>query len=142
MTERYAAIHDKTLGEAFKRYRQRVTSSGEVVVYQPDSPMDEGMKLTERLKRARQTLPNGYCGRPLQTDCIHPNFCIGCTQYATDVTFLPVLRGQRSRATTLEVTCAEEGRTRWAERNRKDIDALTVIIEALEDLPEATDFAP
>ncbi len=142
MTERYAAIHDKTLGEAFKRYRQRVTSSGEGVVYQPDSPMGGGMKLTERLKRARQTLPNGYCGRPLQTDCIHPNFCIGCTQYATDVTFLPVLRGQRSRATTLEVTCGEEGRTRWAERNRKDIDALTVIIDALEDLPEATDFAP
>ena len=112
-------------------------------MYQPDSPMGEGMKLTEGLKRARPTPPNGYCGRPLQTDCIHPNFCSGCTQYAADVgAFLPVLRGQRSRATTLEVTCAEEGRTRWAERNRKDIDTLTVIIEALEDLPEATDFVP
>jgi integrase len=142
MTQRYAAIHDKTLSEAFKRYRHRVTSEGEVVVYQPDSPMGQGMKLTERLKRARQTLANGYCGRPVQTDCIHPNFCIGCTQYVADVTFLPVLRGQRSRATTMEATCIDEGRTRWAERNRKDIVALDVIIDALEELPEAADFAP
>lgn len=142
MTERYAAIHDKTLAEAFKRYRHRVTSEGEVVVYQPDSPMSTGMGLTDRLKRARQTLANGYCGRPVQTDCIHPNFCIGCTQYLADVTFLPVLRGQRSRATTMEATCIDEGRTRWAERNRKDIVALDVIIDALEELPEAADFAP
>ena len=54
MTERYTIIHDKTLGEAFKRYRQRVTASGEVVVYQPDSPMSDGMRLTDRLKRARE----------------------------------------------------------------------------------------
>ncbi len=53
-----------------------------------------------------------------------------------------MLRGQRDRAARLETTCAEEGRTRWAERNRKDVNALESIIEALEDLPEAVDFAP
>lgn len=142
MTARYAAIHDKTLADAFARYRNRITSSGEVVVYQPDSPLTDGMRLGDRLKRARQTLPNGYCGRPLQTECIHPNFCIGCTQFAADVTFLPVLRGQRDRAVRLEATCVEENRTRWAERNRKDIDALEAVVGALEELPEAADFAP
>jgi hypothetical protein len=104
--------------------------------------LTDGMRLSDRLKRARQTLPNGYCGRPLQTECIHPNFCIGCSQFAADVTFLPVLRGQRDRAVRLEATCVEEGRTRWAERNRKDIDSLEVIIGALEELPEAGDFVP
>ncbi len=121
---------------------QRVTTSDELVVYQPDSPLTDGMRLAERLKRARQTLPNGYCARPLQTECIHPNFCIGCSQFASDVTFLPVLRGQRDRAARLEATCADEGRTRWAERNRRDIDALERIIDTLEKLPEAADFAP
>ncbi|MDQ1444531.1 MAG: hypothetical protein QOI20_995 [Acidimicrobiaceae bacterium] len=140
MTERYAAIHDKTLAQAFKRYRERVTASGEVVVYQSGAPMTDGLRLKDRLERARQSLPNGYCARPLQTDCIHPNFCIGCTQFASDVTFLPVLRGQRARAVTLEATCIEEGRGRWAERNRKDITALDAIIETLEDLPGASDF--
>lgn len=41
----------------------------------------------------------------------------------------------------MEATCIEEGRARWAERNRKDIVALDVIIDALEELPEAVDFA-
>ena len=117
-----------------------MTASGEVVVYQPGAPMTDGLRLNDRLKRARQSLPNGYCGRPLQTDCIHPNFCIGCSQFASDVTFLPVLRGQRARAVTLETTCVEEGRTGWAERNRKDITALDVIIGVLEHLPGASDF--
>lgn len=71
MTARYAAIHDKTLADAFARYRNRVTSSGDFVVYEPDSPLSDGMRLADRLERARQTLPNGYCARPLQTECIH-----------------------------------------------------------------------
>lgn len=41
----------------------------------------------------------------------------------------------------MEATCIEEGRGRWAERYRKDIVARDVIIDALEDLPEATDIA-
>ena len=53
----------------------------------------------------------------------------------------PVLRGQRSRATAMEATCIEEDRARWAERKRKDIVALDVISDALEELPEAAEFA-
>ncbi|MDQ6783981.1 MAG: site-specific integrase [Actinomycetota bacterium] len=141
MTRRYAAMHDKTLKQAFDKYRERVTSEGKVVVYKPDSPMTEGMRLNDRLKRARQTLANGYCARPLQTDCIHPNFCYGCSQFASDVTFLPVLRGQRDRARAIRDQCVEEGREKWAERNNRDIAALEPIIATLEDLPGATDFA-
>jgi hypothetical protein len=99
MTARYADLHDKTLREHFDRFCHRVTAAGEVVQLIAEEPVAEGMALAERLRRARQTLPNGYCARPIQTDCIHPNFCHGCTQFATDVTFLPVLRGQRQRAT-------------------------------------------
>ncbi|MCA1703102.1 MAG: site-specific integrase, partial [Actinobacteria bacterium] len=142
MTQRYTAVHDKTLREAFDRYRNRVTSEGRVIVYERDSPMSEGMRLAERLKRARQTLANGYCARPVQTDCIHPNFCHGCTQFVSDVTFLPVLRGQRDRATKMRDRCVEEDRPKWAERNERDVAALNPIIAALEALPEAADFAP
>ena len=32
----------------------------------------------ENLARAKQTLPNGYCGLPLQQTCPHPNACLTC----------------------------------------------------------------
>ena len=72
MTQRYAAMHDKTLKQAFDKYRERVTTEGKVIVYEPDSPMTEGMRLNDRLKRARQTLANGYCAAA-PADRLHPS---------------------------------------------------------------------
>lgn len=140
MTARYATLHDKTLREHFDRFQHRVTAAGQVLQLIAEEPISEGMALAERLRRARQTLPNGCCSRPIQTDCIHPNFCHGCTQFATDVTFLSVLRGQRQRAGSVLQLAQDEGRDRWVERNQRDITQLDTIITVLEGLPEANDF--
>ena len=91
-------------------------------------------------RRARSRV-DAHPPRTLQTDCIHPNFCYGCSQFASDVTFLPVLRCHRDRARAIRDQCVEEGREKWAERNDRDIAALEPIIATLEDLPRATDFA-
>lgn len=58
--------------------------------------MSEAAWTKERLARAKQTLPNGYCGLPLQRSCPHPNACLTCDHFLTTEQFLPVHRDQLS----------------------------------------------
>lgn len=76
MTARYAYLHDSTLRKAFDDYCQaRVNIAGEVLGFDPDSAAAEAEWVKHRLARAQDSLPNGYCGRPPQQDCPHPNIC-------------------------------------------------------------------
>ncbi|MGP3957654.1 tyrosine-type recombinase/integrase [Nonomuraea sp. 3N208] len=71
MTTVYARLTDQTLRQAFDEWSsKRVNIHGHVVLYDPG---DEATWIKERLARAKQTLPDGYCGRPLQQACPHPN---------------------------------------------------------------------
>lgn len=47
---------------------------------------------------AKQTLPNGYCGLPLQQRCPHPNACLTCDNFLTTSEFLPLHRDQLERS--------------------------------------------
>jgi len=83
MTVRYAQIHDQTLRREWERYQQRITIRGELIALDPDGPFSDAAWAKENLARAKQTLPNGYCGLPLQQRCPHPNACLTCDNFLT-----------------------------------------------------------
>ena len=80
MTSHYAKVHDTTIREAFDRYQsQRVNISGQRIGYDPDARTASAEWVKHNLNRVRDSLPNGYCARPAQQDCPHPNACLTCT---------------------------------------------------------------
>ncbi len=51
--------------EAFDRYQsQRVNIAGERIGYDPGAPTASAEWVKHNLTRVRDSLPNGYCGRP------------------------------------------------------------------------------
>ena len=63
---------------------------------------------------ATQTLPNGYCGLPLQRTCPHANACLTCPVFLTGPEFLPELREQRRRTLTLIDVSSATGSPAWS----------------------------
>jgi site-specific recombinase XerD len=94
MTARYAQIKDQTLRREWERYQQRINVRGEVVPLDPNGPLSDAAWAKENLARAKQTLPNGSCGLPLQQTCPHPNACLTCDHFLTTPEFLAVHRVQ------------------------------------------------
>ena len=95
MTARYAQIHDRTVRDAFERYcAQRVNIAGEALDYDPDALTADAEWVKHNLSRIRDSLPNGYCGRPPQQDCPHPNACLTCPDFQTTPEFLDIHRQQ------------------------------------------------
>src|SRR6266508_2809225 len=82
MTARYAQIHDHTNRDAFERYcAQRVNTAGEHLDYEPDALTADAEWVKHNLARIRDSLSNGYCGRPLQQNCPHTNACLTCPDF-------------------------------------------------------------
>lgn len=140
MTARYAHLHDTTLRAAFDRYcEQRVNIAGELLGYDPDSPAAEAEWVKHNLARVRDALPNGYCGRPPQQDCPHPNACLTCPDFQTTPEFLPTHRAQRANTAVLIATAEQLGQTRLAANHRNVAASLDRIIPALEALDVGED---
>jgi hypothetical protein len=97
----YARLHDPTLRAEFDRYQRRINIRGETVPLDPDGPLSDAAWAKQKLARARQTLPNGYCGLPLQQSCPHPNACLTCDHFLTTEEFLPLHRDQLERTERL-----------------------------------------
>jgi integrase len=135
MTAVYAHLHDTTIRVEFERYCQtRVDVEGRRLGFDPTAVTADAEWVKHRLARATDTLPNGYCGRPPQQDCPHPNACLTCPDFQTTVEFLPVHRQQAE--TTRELLGAAEaaGRQRQADNHRKVLISLDKIIASLEEL--------
>jgi integrase len=131
MTARYARLHDTTVRRHWEQAR-KVNITGDTVILDPDGPLADAAWTKQRLSRATQALPNGYCGLPLAKSCPHANACLACPMFLTTAEFLPEHRQQR-QATLQIITRAEaEGHTRLAEMNRQVADNLAKIIDALE----------
>ncbi|MGO9788782.1 MAG: hypothetical protein ACLP8S_04395 [Solirubrobacteraceae bacterium] len=94
MTSHYATIKHQTLRREFDLYQDQIKISGEIVHLDPDGPLSDAAWAKENLARAKQTLPNGYCGLPLQQQCPHPNACLTCPSFLTTTEFLPLHREQ------------------------------------------------
>ena len=135
MTSHYAKIHDATIREAFDRYQsQRVNIAGEPVSYDPGSPAASAEWVKHHLNRVRDSLPNGYCGRPAQQDCPHPNACLTCPDFQTTPEFLQIHRRQAASNSRLIEQAEGRGQLRLAENLRRVQANLDRIIPALEAL--------
>lgn len=141
MTAHYAKLLDQTLRREFDAFRQRVNRHGDVIDVMPSGVPANAVALKERIARAKQTLPNGYCGIPIQSKCPHPNACLSCDAFQTGEPFRPVLAEQRLRAQQHADAAATAGMDRLVELNLADVAALDRILARLDDLTanESTD---
>jgi integrase len=131
MTSHYARLHDTTVRRHWEKAR-KVNISGETVTLDPDGPLAEASWAKQRLSRATQALPNGYCGLPLAKSCPHANSCLTCPMFLTTAEFLPQHRQQHQQ--TLKIISAAEarGQARMVEMNRQVANNLEKIITTLE----------
>ena len=135
MTATYARLHDSTIREAFDAYCQRrVNIDGDRLAYDPVAPTADAEWVKHHLTRIQASLPNGYCGRPPQQDCPHPNACLTCVDFQTTVEFLPTHRRQADETVTLIAAAEADGRHRLADNHRQVLSHLERIIPALEAL--------
>jgi integrase len=137
MTARYAQIKDATLRREWERFQQRINIRGEIVPLDPKGPLSDAAWAMENLARAKQTLPNGSCGLPLQQTCPHPNACLTCDSFLTTAEFLPAHRDQLARTEQLIAQAEVDGRQRLVEMNEPVRLNLIRIIEGLDALEDA-----
>lgn len=134
MTAHYAKLLDQTLRREFDAFRHSVNRHGDVIDVMPAGVSADAVALKERIARAKQTLPNGYCGIPIQSKCPHPNACLSCDAFQTGEPFRPVLANQRARAQQHADAAAAAGMERLVEINLADVAALDRILDGLDDL--------
>lgn len=135
MTARYAQIHDSTVRDAFELYcHQRVNTAGDAIPYDPDAATADAEWAKHNLSRVSDSLPNGYCGRPPQQDCPHPNACLTCPDFQTTPEFLDVHRQHATVSRKLIARADANGQFRLAGNLRRVLDSLDQIIPALEAL--------
>jgi integrase len=132
MTAHYARLSDKTVREHWEKAR-KVNIEGQPVQVSPEGPLSEAAWVKQRLSRATQALPNGYCELPMAKTCPHANSCLTCPMFVTTAEFLPQHHAQRQQ--TLQIITAAEaaGHGRVAEMNRQVAGNLDKIIASLDE---------
>ena len=59
---------------------------------------DPEQRLEQLAGEHRRMLANGWCNRPVATDCVYETICEGCGYYETTVEFKPTLQAQAGHA--------------------------------------------
>lgn len=137
MTARYAQIHDATVRDAFESYcAQRVNTAGQHLGFDPDALTADAEWAKHNMARIRDSLPNGYCGRPPQQNCPHPNACLTCPDFQTTPEFLNVHRAQAAANRKLIARAEANGQFRLVENLQQVQESLERIIPALETIEE------
>ena len=131
MTSHYARLHDTTVRRHWEAAR-KINISGETVVLDPDGAVADAAWAKQRIGRATQALPNGFCGLPVQKSCPHANACLTCPMFITTLEFLPQHRQQRTEVHQIISAAQARGQRRLIEMNQQVSDNLDVIITALE----------
>lgn len=134
MTGRYARLCNSTLKKAIWKWHERVNIRGERIALPMDGPLEAAAWMKERIARAKQALPNGYCGLPLVQSCPHPNACLSCPSFLTDGSFRPVHEQQREQTEDLLARARAGNNVRLVELLERDHDSLTRILEGLDAL--------
>lgn len=132
MTAHYARLNDKTVRDAWAKAR-KINARGQQVTVADDHPLAGAQWVRTSLARAKQTLPNGYCGMPIQSDCEHANPCLTCPLFITTPAFLPQHEAQLRTTLTLIEQSEAEGHGRIAEKNRQIAGNLSRIIAACRE---------
>jgi hypothetical protein len=131
MTAHYARITDQTVRRRWEQ-ATKVNINGERVSIAPEGPLAQAQWAKTRYGMATQTLPNGYCGLPLQRSCPHANACLTCPVFLTGPEFLPELREQRRRTLTLIDISSNKGPARVVETNQQILTNLDRMIGEVE----------
>ena len=139
MTSHYARLHDDTVRRHWEAAR-KIDITGRTVTYESDGPLADAAWAKQRLARATQALPNGYCGLPLQRSCPHANACLTCPMFLTTSEFLPQHHAQRQQTLELITAAEARGHQRLVEMNRTVLSNLDTIINTLET-PETAEHA-
>jgi integrase len=129
MTWRYARLSKETLRRKWEQGQQRINIRGEIVALDVDGELSDAAWAKEQIARAKQSLPNGWCGLPLQQTCPHPNACLTCPAFLTDQTFLAQHREQLERTEQLIEHGKTNGNERLIEINEATKVSLIAIIE-------------
>ena len=131
MTSHYAKITDQTVRRHWQE-ATKVNIKGERVSIDPEGPLAQAQWAKTRYGMSTQTLPNGYCGLPLQRTCPHANACLTCPVFLTGPEFLPELREQRRRTLTLIDVSERGGQARMVEMNQQVLTNLDRMISEVE----------
>jgi integrase len=131
MTAVYAKLHDKTLRDHWER-SLKINSDGQPAQIAADHPLADAAWAKMSLVRSKVTLPNGYCGAPVQTDCEYANPCLDCRFFITTSDFLQQHRRQRTETAENIEQADQKGLVRIAEKNRRTLGKLDAIITSLE----------
>lgn len=131
MTAVYARLHNQTLRRHWEN-AVKVNADGQAAAIPADHPLADAAWMRLSMVRAKVTLPNGYCGAPVQTDCEYANPCLDCRFFITTADFLDQHRRQRDETTRLIDDAQRSGLARIAERNRRTLGKLDAIIDTLE----------
>ena len=131
MTSYYAKITDQTVRRHWQE-ATKVNINGERVSIDPEGPLAQAQWAKTRYAMSTQTLPNGYCGLPLQRTCPHANACLTCPVFLTGPEFLPELREQRRRTLTLIDVSQRAGQARMIEMNQQVLTNLNQMISEVE----------
>jgi hypothetical protein len=131
MTSYYAKITDQTVRRHWQE-ATKVNIKGERVSIDPEGPLAQAQWAKTRYGMSTQTLPNGYCGLPLQRTCPHANACLTCPVFLTGPEFLPELREQRGRTLTLIDVSERGGQARMVEMNQQVLTNLDQMISEIE----------
>jgi site-specific recombinase XerD len=134
MTARYAHLHDDTLRRELMRWHERVNVRGERIALPLHGPLEQAAWMKERIARARQALPNGYCGLPLVQTCPHPNACLSCDNFLTDPSFRSIHEQQLIKTKELYDRAARDGSLRLVEVLERDQKSLTRILDSLNQI--------
>ena len=134
MTSRYAHIHDSTMREKLSEYLAGtlVDISGKKVVENTANDTAELQWFTRNV--LAQALTNGYCAIPtIAGPCPHPNACLNCAHFRTDITFLDVHRAELHETERVIAKADANGWVRQCEMNQSKRANLVKIITSLEE---------
>ena len=90
MTLTYARIANKTVADEYASASAKIDA-----LY---TATDPEQRLEQLAGEHRRMLANGWCNRPVATDCVYETICEGCGYYETTIEFKPTLRAQADHA--------------------------------------------
>jgi ferredoxin len=137
MTAHYAHLDDATVKREIALFHERVNIRGERIALPTDGPLGEAAWMKERIARAKQALPNGYCGLPLVQSCPHPNACLSCENFLTDGSFRHIHQQQLTHTQTLRERAKQNENVRLVELLEGDERSLRRILDGLDALEAA-----
>ncbi len=141
MTFVYAQVSNETVKREMTGWHQRVNIHGERIALPIESPLAQAAWMKDHIARAKQVLPNGYCGLPPVQSYPHPNAWLSCENFLTDASYRPVHAHQLAETQRLKADDAQaNGRARLVELLQRDEDTLTRILTGLDALEPSAEI--